>query len=82
MRVGMEASGHAEWFERLLAELNFELWMGDAAKRLLFAYSDRQDALQLMVKDDFPAMPNKGSRAISPTIIPRNLDPRLSFNRP
>ena len=32
VRVGMEASGHAGWFERLLAELNFELWMGDAAK--------------------------------------------------
>jgi transposase len=28
----MEASGHARWYERLLAELNFELWMGDAAK--------------------------------------------------
>ena len=28
VRVGMEASGHAGWFERLLAELNFELWMG------------------------------------------------------
>ena len=24
VRVGMEASGHARWFERLLAELNFE----------------------------------------------------------
>ena len=24
VRVGMEASGHAGWFERLLAELNFE----------------------------------------------------------
>src|SRR6201982_1884521 len=30
--VGMEASGHARWFERLLAELNVELWTGDAAK--------------------------------------------------
>jgi transposase len=29
--VGMEASGHARWFERLLAELQFELWTGDAA---------------------------------------------------
>jgi hypothetical protein len=28
LRVGMEASGHARRFERLLAELNFELWMG------------------------------------------------------
>jgi hypothetical protein len=28
----MEASGHARWFERPLAELNFELWIGDAAE--------------------------------------------------
>ena len=32
VRVGMEASGHARWFERLLAELQFELWIGDAAR--------------------------------------------------
>ena len=32
VRVGMEASGHARWFERLLAELQFELWVGDAAQ--------------------------------------------------
>lgn len=32
VRVGMEASGHARWFERLLAELGWELWIGDAAK--------------------------------------------------
>ena len=31
VRVGMEASGHARWFERLLGELQFELWIGDAA---------------------------------------------------
>jgi transposase len=30
--VGMEASGHARWFERLLAELGHELWIGDPAK--------------------------------------------------
>ena len=30
VRVGMEASGHARWFERLLAELQLELWIGDA----------------------------------------------------
>jgi hypothetical protein len=28
----MEASGHARWFDRLLAELQFELWMGDASE--------------------------------------------------
>ena len=31
----MEASGHARWFERLLAELQFELWIGDAALSIL-----------------------------------------------
>ncbi len=61
MRVGMEASGHARWFERLLAELHFELWMGDAAeirrKRGRKQKTDRQDAqhiLGLLLKDDFP----------------------------
>src|SRR5258707_14956410 len=30
--VGMEACGHYPWFERLLEELGFELWFGDAAR--------------------------------------------------
>jgi len=61
--VGMEGSGHAEWFERLLAELNLELWMGDAAKiaakRVRKQETDRRDAqhiLTLMVKNDFPTI--------------------------
>jgi transposase len=32
VRIGMEASGHARWFERVLAELGHELWIGDPAK--------------------------------------------------
>ena len=61
VRVGMEASGHARWFERLLSELRFEMWIGDAAKirtkRVRKQKTDRQDAeliLKLMLKDDFP----------------------------
>ena len=61
VRVGMEASGHARWFERLLGELNFELWIGDATeiarKRERKQKTDRQDAehiLRLLRKDDFP----------------------------
>jgi transposase len=61
VRVGMEASGLARWFERLLAELNIELWIGDATeiarKRERKQKTDRQDAqhiLKLMLKDDFP----------------------------
>jgi len=61
VRVGMEASGHARWFERLLGELNFELWMGDAAeirtKRVRKRKTDREDArllLRLLLEDRFP----------------------------
>jgi transposase len=61
VRVGMEASGHARWFERLLSELHFELWMGDAAeirtKRVRKQKTDRQDAqliLRLLIEDRFP----------------------------
>ena len=60
-RIGMEASGHARWLERLLAELQFELWIGDAAeirtKRVRKQKTDRQDAqliLKLMLEDRFP----------------------------
>jgi transposase len=61
VRVGMEASGHARWFERLLSDLQFELWIGDAAeirtKRVRKQKTDRQDAqllLRLMMEDRFP----------------------------
>src|SRR5262249_23013400 len=60
VRVGMEASGQAGWFERLIGELQVELWVGDAAeiqwRRPRKQKTDRQDAeliLKLMVKDDF-----------------------------
>ena len=61
VRVGMEASGHGRWFERLLEGLRFELWRGDAsvirAKRGRKQKTDREDArhiLKLLQKDDFP----------------------------
>ena len=60
-RVGMEASGHSRWFERLQQELGFELWIGDAAeirtKRARRQKTDRRDAqllLRLMMEDRFP----------------------------
>src|SRR5260370_25226671 len=58
VRVGMEASGHARWFERLRAEWQFEMWIGDAAeiqsKRVRNQKTDRQAAhliLTLILKD-------------------------------
>jgi transposase len=61
VRVGMEASGQSRWFERLLAELQFELWIGDAAqiraKRVRKQKTDRRDAqhiLTLLLENRFP----------------------------
>jgi transposase len=61
VRVGMESSGHARWFEGLLRDLQFELWIGDAAeirtKRVRKQKTDRQDAqllLRLLIEDRFP----------------------------
>ena len=61
VRVGMEATGHTRWFERLLAELGFELWMGDPAdiktKRVRKKKTDREDArlmLKLLLENRFP----------------------------
>src|SRR4029077_12609960 len=61
VRVGMEATGYSRWFERLLAELGIEIWMGDPAeikaKRVKKQKTDRKDAqllLRLMREDNFP----------------------------
>jgi len=63
VRVGMEATGYSRWFERLLAELGFEVWIGDPAEneaqRVKKRKTDREDArllLRLMREDRFPKM--------------------------
>jgi len=59
--VGMEACGNALWFERLLARLGHQLWVGDASKIRLSEVrkqkTDRRDAellLQLLLDQRFP----------------------------
>ncbi len=61
VRVGIEATGHARWFETLLAELGFELWIGDAAeikaKRVRKQKNDKEDARllrTLLIENRFP----------------------------
>jgi transposase len=61
VRVGMEATGYSRWFERLLAELGIEVWIGDAAeirtKRVRKQKTDRNDAgllLKLLLENNFP----------------------------
>ncbi len=60
-RVGMEATGYAQWFERMLAEQGHQLWVGDAAEiraaMVRKQKTDSRDAchiLDLLVKDKFP----------------------------
>ena len=71
VRVGMEATGYSRWFERLLAELSIEIWMGDPAeikaKRVKKRKTDRNDALlllRLMRENNFPQIwvPNPENR--------------------
>jgi transposase len=53
VRVGIEASGQSQWFERLLTELGHEVWIGDSAKIRASCErkqkTDRRDA-ELLVK--------------------------------
>jgi transposase len=69
--VGLEATGYSRWFERLLAELGIEVWIGNAAeiktKRVRKQKTDRQDAkllLKLLLENRFPRIwvPNPENR--------------------
>jgi transposase len=61
VRVGIEATGPIHWFERLLAELGHELWIGDSAKirasEVRKQKTDERDArliLDLLLAKRFP----------------------------
>lgn len=61
VRVGMEATGSMRWFERLLTELGFELWIGDPGRVRAAAArkskTDKKDAellLRLLLEKRFP----------------------------
>jgi transposase len=81
VRVGMEASGQSRWFERLLAELGYELWIGDPAKiraaEVRRQKNDRRDAehlLQLLLEDRFPRLwiPNWEERDLRQLVLHRH----------
>jgi transposase len=61
VRVGIEATGPIQWFQRLLAELGQELWIGDSARIRASAVrqqkTDQRDAaliLDLLLAHRFP----------------------------
>jgi transposase len=73
VRVGIEATGHTRWFERMLAELGHELWIGDAAQiRASMVRKQKTDArdaahvLELLLSGRFP-------RLWRPTMAERDL---------
>jgi transposase len=72
-RVGMEATGYAQWFERMLAAQGHELWVGDAARiraaMVRKRKTDSRDALHLLdllLGDRFPRIwiPSPGERDV------------------
>jgi len=73
VRVGVEATGYTRWFERMLAELGHELWIGDAAQiRAAMVRKQKTDArdaahlLELLLSERFP-------RIWRPTLEERDL---------
>lgn len=80
VRIGMECSGHAHWFERLLAELGHELWVGDAARirasEVRKQKTDTRDAshiLDLMMTNRFPRVwrPSPAERDVRQLLVHR-----------
>lgn len=62
-RVGIEATGYTQWFERMLADLHHELWTGDpaeirarAVRRQKTDYRDADHVLDLLVTNRFPRL--------------------------
>jgi transposase len=73
VRVGIEATGHTRWFERMLAEMGHELWIGDAAQiRAAMVRKQKTDArdaahlLELLLSERFPCI-------WRPTMVERDL---------
>src|SRR3974390_517595 len=73
VRVGIEATGHTRWFERMLAELGHELWIGAGAQiRASMVRKQKTDArdaahlLELLGSGRFP-------RLWRPTMAERDL---------
>ena len=59
--MGIEATGHTRWFERMLTEFGHELWIGDAAQiRASMVRKQKTDArdaahvLELLSRERFP----------------------------
>jgi transposase len=77
----MEATGYAQWFERLLAELGHELWIGDpceirarAVRRQKTDVRDAEHLLELLASNRFPRIwvPSPAERDTRQLLLHRN----------
>jgi transposase len=80
VRVGIEATGYSQWFERMLHELGHEFWIGDAAEIRASVVrkqkTDRRDAahvLELMITNRFPKIwvPTPAQRDLRQLVLHR-----------
>ncbi|MGA8073698.1 MAG: IS110 family transposase [Candidatus Acidiferrales bacterium] len=80
VRVGLEATGYTQWFERLLQELGHELWVGDAAairasvvRKQKYDERDARHILLLLTENRFPRiwMPSLRERDLRQLLLHR-----------
>ena len=80
VRVGIEATGYTQWFERLLHELGYEFWIGDAAAIRASVVrkqkTDSRDAahvLDLLITNRFPRIwvPTPAERDLRQLVLHR-----------
>ena len=80
VRVGLEATGYTQWFERLLQELGMSLWVGDAAairasvvRKQKYDERDARHILLLLTENRFPRiwMPSLSERDLRQLLIHR-----------
>lgn len=75
--VALEASGYSPWFEQMLEELGFTVWLGHAAEIRRFAKrrqkNDRRDAeliLDLLLEGEFPKIHRPSSLRETSVALP------------
>ncbi|MFI5098834.1 MAG: IS110 family transposase [Candidatus Acidiferrales bacterium] len=80
VRVGIEATGYSQWFERMLQEMEHEFWIGDAAAIRASVVrkqkTDRRDAahvLDLLITNRFPRIwvPTPAERDLRQLVLHR-----------
>jgi len=79
VRVGMEATGHARWFERWLAECGVELWVADAAR--VRAAATRKQKTDKRDADDCGSLVGNRKIIAEPSFLEDESSPTVNIKR-